>query len=245
MAVKNILISQPAPPASGSPYTELVQNYGVNIDFRPFFKVEGLSAKEFRQQRINILDYTAIVFCSKTAIDSFFRICEETRVTVPETMKYFCQSEAIAVYLQKYIVYRKRKIFFGTGTFPSIIDIILSKHKEEKILIAVTDGLKDSTSALFAKAKLNFNHAVFVKTVTNDLSDLDIKKYQMVVFYSPSDIRSLKENFPDFKQGKILFATYGPKTAQAVKDEGMKIEIEAPTPAMPSIAVALKTYLGK
>ena len=245
MTVKNILISQPAPPASGSPYTELIQNFGINIDFRPFFKVEGLSAKEFRQQRINILDYTAIVFCSKTAIDSFFRICEETRVTVPETMKYFCQSEAIAVYLQKYIVYRKRKIFFGTGTFPSIIDIILSKHKEEKILIAVTDGLKDSTSALFSNAKLNFNHAVFVKTVTNDLSDLDIKKYQMVVFYSPSDIRSLKENFPDFKQGKILFATYGPKTAQAVKDEGMKIEIEAPTPAMPSIAVALKTYLSK
>ena len=245
MPVKNILISQPAPPASGSPYTELIQNFGVNIDFRPFFKVEGLSVKEFRQQRINILDYTAIVFCSKTAIDSFFRICEETRVTVPETMKYFCQSEAIAVYLQKYIVYRKRKIFFGTGTFPSIIDIILSKHKEEKILIAVTDGLKDSTSALFSDAKLNFNHAVFVKTVTNDLSDLDIKKYQMVAFYSPSDIRSLKENFPDFKQGKILFATYGPKTAQAVKDEGMKIEIEAPTPAMPSIAVALKTYLSK
>lgn len=245
MVIKNVLISQPAPPASGSPYTDIIQRFGVNIDFRPFFKVQGLSAKEFRTQKINILDYTAIVFCSKTAIDSFFRICEETRVTVPETMKYFCQSEAIAVYLQKYIVYRKRKIFFGTGTFPSIIDIILGKHKAEKILIAVTDGLKDSTRALFADAKLDFNHAVFVKTVINDLSDLDIAKYQMVVFYSPSDIRSLRENFPEFKQDELLIATYGPKTAQAVKDEGLKIEIEAPTPAMPSIAVALKNYLGK
>ncbi len=245
MAIKSILISQPAPPANGSPYTELQQKFGVTIDFKPFFKVEGLPAKEFRAQKITITDYSAIVFCSKTAIDSFFRICEETRVTVPETMKYFCQSEAIAVYLQKYIVYRKRKIFFGTGTFPSIIDIILGKHKDEKLLIAVTDGLKDSTRSLFADAGLNFNHAVFVRTVINDLTGLDIKKYQMAVFYSPSDIRSLKENFPDFKQGKLLIATYGPTTAKAAKDEGLCIEIEAPSPAAPSIAVALKNYLDK
>lgn len=245
MAIKHILISQPAPPAGSSPYTELIQKFGVSIDFRPLFTVQGLSVKEFRSQKVNIGDYTAVVFCSRMAIDSFFHLCEEMRFTVPETMKYFCQSEAIAVYLQKYIVYRKRKIFFGTGTFPSIIDIIGSKHKNEKILIAVTDILKDTTRALFADAKLNFNHAVFVKTVTNDLSDLDIGKYQMMVFYSPSDIRSLKENFPGFKQDKLLLATYGPTTAKAAKDEGLKIEIEAPTPEIPSIAVALKQYLGR
>lgn len=244
MTVNKILISQQAP-LNTAPYTALTEKYGVDIEFKPFFVIEPLSSREFRAQRINLLDYTAVVFSSRHAIDAYFHMAEELRVKIPETMKYFCTTEAVAMYLQKHIVYRKRKIFFGTGTFPSIIDIILGKHKAEKILIAVTDGLKDSTRALFADAKLDFNHAVFVKTVINDLSDLDIAKYQMVVFYSPSDIRSLRENFPDFKQDELLIATYGPKTAQAVKDEGLKIEIEAPTPAMPSIAVALKNYLGK
>lgn len=245
MGIKNILISQPAPQGGRSPYAGITEKYALNIDFTPFFKVEGLSVKEFRAQHINILDYTAIVFCSKMAIDSFFRICEETRVTVPETMKYFCQSEAIAVYLQKYIVYRKRKIFFGNGTFPSIIEVILGKHKNENLLIAVTDGLKPATAKLFSDAGLTFNYAVFVRTINSDLSSLKLGKYQMMVFYSPSDVRSLKENFPDFKQGKMLIATYGPNTAKAVRDEGMEIAIEAPSPEYPSISDALGIYLAK
>jgi len=245
MGITNILISQPVPQVGRSPYAGIIEKYGVNIDFQPFFKVEGLSARDFRQQRINILDHTAIVFCSRMAIDSFFRLCEETRVTVPETMKYFCQSEAIALYLQKYIVYRKRKIFFGNGTFPSIIEVILSKHKQEKLLIAVTDGLKPTTAKLFADAGLDFDHAVFCKTINSDLSKINLKKYQLMVFYSPSDIASLKGNYPDFKQDDMLFATYGPNTAKAVKDEGINIAIEAPSPEYSSISDALNIYLGK
>jgi len=245
MGIKSILISQPVPQVGRSPYAGIIEKYGVNIDFHPFFKVEGLSAHDFRQQHINILDHTAIVFCSRMAIDTFFRICEETRVTVPETMKYFCQSEAIALYLQKYIVYRKRKIFFGNGTFPSIIEVILSKHKQEKILIAVTDGLKPTTAKLFSDAGLTFDHAVFCRTINSDLSSVDLKKFQMMVFYSPSDVASLKDNFPEFKQEKMLIATYGPNTANAVKQEGYQIAIEAPSPEYSSISDALNIYLAK
>ena len=245
MGIKNILISQPAPPATGSPYTDLAAKYGVNIDFCPFFKVESVSLKEFRSQKVNILDYTAIVFSSKLAIDSFFKICEDSRITVPETMKYFCNSEAIALYLQKYIVYRKRKIFFGSGSMSSVIEAIGTKHKGEKFLIACTDALKPEVHKLFLKEKLEHGSAVFVKTVCSDLSKTDLHKYQMVVFYSPSDIRSLKENFPDFEQKDLLFAIYGPTTAKAMKTENLKVEIEAPTPETPSIADALNRYLSK
>lgn len=245
MGVKNILISQPAPPAQSSPYTGIISKYGLTIDFCPFFRVEPVTVREFRAQKVNILDYTAIIFTSKLTIDSFFKICEESRVTVPETMKYFCQSEAIALYLQKYIVYRKRKIFFGTGTVASIIEAIGPKHKGEKFLIACTDGLKPEVKKLFTKEKMEHGSAVFVKTVCSDLSDIDIHKYQIAVFYSPSDVRSLKENYPDFEQKDLLFFTYGPNTAKAMKAENLKVEIEAPTPACPSIADALKQYLAK
>lgn len=244
MSIKNILISQPAP-ANGSPYTDLISKYGVNIDFHPFFKVEEVGVRDFRAQKVNVLDYTAIVFTSKTAIDAFFHLCEETRVVVPETMKYFCQSEAIALYLQKHIVYRKRKIFFGTGTVDSIIDCITAKHKTENFLIACTDALKPETKKLFVKAKLKYGSAVFVNTVSCNLSDIDLSKYQMVVFYSPADIKSLKENYPDFVQGDLLFATYGLTTAKAMKTAKLKMEIEAPTPEAPSIAKALMNYFEK
>ncbi len=245
MGIKDILISQPVPPATGSPYTDLINKYGLHIDFCPFFRVESVTLKEFRAQKVNILDYTAIVFSSKLAIDSFFKICEETRTNVPETMKYFCQSEAIALYLQKYIVYRKRKIFFGSGTVASIIEAIGTKHKGEKFLIACTDALKPEVHKLFLKEKFEHGSAVFVKTVCSDLKAIDLHKYQMVVFYSPSDIRSLKENFPDFEQKDLLFAIYGPTTAKAMKVENLKVEIEAPTPETPSIADALNKYLAK
>ncbi|NMB37085.1 MAG: uroporphyrinogen-III synthase [Bacteroidales bacterium] len=244
MTINNILISQPVP-TQASPYTELISKYGVNVDFHPFFKVEGVTAREFRTFRINILDYTAIVFTSRIAIDAFFRICEETRVTVPETMKYFCQSEFIAQYLQTYIVYRKRKIFFGNGTIASMVDSIGTKHKGENFLIACTDGLRPDVKKLFTKAKLKHGSAVFVKTVSSDLSSLDLSKYQMVVFYSPSDVKSLFDNYPEFQQGSLLFATYGSTTAKAMKDAKLKTEIEAPTPEAPSIAKALLNYFEK
>ena len=244
MKVKNILISQPQPPNS-SPYTEIISKYGINIDFCPFFRMESLTAKEFRAQKINILDFTAIVFTSRTTIDAFFHLCEELRVAVPETMKYFCVSEAIALYLQKYIVYRKRKIFFGNGTQSSIIDAIGTKHKDEKFLIATADNNKNDVQKLFSKTKFKFDSAVFVKTTKNDLSGLSLSKYQMMVFYSPSDMKSLLESFPEFKQGDLLIATFGPATAKAVKDAGFEIAIEAPSPQVPSIAKALALYLEK
>lgn len=244
MKVKNILISQPEP-GNSSPYTEIISKYGVNIDFRPFFHVEPLCARDFRSQKITILDHTAIVFTAKSTIDAFFRLCEETRVVVPETMKYFCSSEATALYLQKHIVYRKRKIFFGTGTIESIITSIGTKHKNETFLLATTDTAKPEVFKLFTKAKLKYDSAVFCNTVYDDLKSIDLNKYQMLVFYSPLDIKSFKENFPDFVQKDTLFVAFGPSTAKALKDAKISVEITAPTPEAPSVAQALLLYLEK
>ena len=242
MEIKRVLISQPEP-SGASPYTELISKWGLTIDFRPFFRVEGVSVRDFVAQRVTILDYTAIVFMSRLAIDSFFHICEQTRVSVPETMKYFCQSEAIAVYLQKYIVYRKRKIFFGTGTVASMVQAIGTKHKGEHFLIACTDNLKPEVHKLFTKEKLKHGSAVFVRTVSNDLSGLNPHDYQVVAFYSPSDVKSLQEAYPDFEQKDLVFATFGPSTAKAMEEAGLKVDIKAPTPNAPSIAEALSNYL--
>ena len=242
MEIKRVLISQPEP-SGASPYTDLISKWCLTIDFHPFFRVEGVSVRDFVAQRVTILDYTAIVFTSRLAIDSFFHICEQTRVNVPETMKYFCQSEAIAVYLQKYIVYRKRKIFFGSGTVASMVESIGTKHRNENFLIACTDSLKPEVHRLFTKEKLKHGSAVFVRTVSNDLRDIDIHSYQLVAFYSPSDVRSLQESFPEFQQGELRFATYGPSTARAMEEAGLQVEIKAPSPQAPSIAEALSNYL--
>ena len=242
MEIKRILISQKEP-AGASPYTDLIAKWGLTVDFHPFFRVEGVSVRDFVAQRVTILDYTAIVFTSRTAIDSFFHICEQTRVAVPETMKYFCQSEAIAVYLQKYIVYRKRKIFFGSGTVASMVQAIGAKHRNENFLIACTDSLKPDVHKLFVKEKLKHGSAVFVRTVSNDLHDVDLHGYQIVAFYSPSDVKSLQESYPAFKQESLTFATYGPSTAKAMEEAGLKVEVKAPTPNAPSIAEALSNFL--
>ena len=245
MKISNILISQPAPQNS-SPYTELQSKYKVNIDFMPFFKLEPLSAKEFRAQKINILDFTAIVFTAKTTIDAFFKLCEELRITVPETMKYFCNSEATAVYLQKHIVFRKRKIFYGNGTTASILDTIGSKHKDEKFLIAATaDNVKGDLHKMFSKTKYKFESAAFVKIIYSDLKEIEMDKYQIAVFYSPSDVKSLQENFPEFEQKELQIATFGPAVAKAVSAAGLTANITAPTPEAPSIAKALMLHLQK
>ena len=241
MKIKKILISQPAP-VNGSPYTELISKYKITIDFKPFFRVEPLNSKEFRLQKINIPDFTAIVFTSRTTIDAFFNLCDELRITVPETMKYFCVSEAIALYLQKHIVYRKRKIFFGNGTPCSIIETIGAKHKAENFLLTVTDNYKSDINRAFVKAKLKHSSAILVKTINCDLTNLDLKSYDMVVFYSPSDVKSLKDNFPDFANGTVEFATFGPATLKALKAAKLTPKVIAPTPEAPSIAKALSLY---
>ena len=244
MKNRNILISQPNPNGV-SPYTELGEKYGIAFDFFPFFRVESLSPKEFRAQRVNIIEHTAVVFTARTAIDTFFNICEEMRISIPETMKYFCISESIALYLQKYIIFRKRRIFFGKGDVGSLLDVIGPKHKNERFLLALADNYKPEIPKSFEKAKLKTTRAVFYRTVNSDLSKLDLMKYGMLVFYSPADIKSLQDNFPDFEQGELLFATFGPATAKALKAAKYRVTIEAPSPQAPSITKALELYFDK
>ena len=244
MSVKNILISQQQP-KTASPYTSIAEKFGVNFDFIPFFKNEPLSSREFRAQRINILDHTAIVFSARTTIDAFFQICEELRVKVPETMKYFCTSEAVANYLQKHIVYRKRKIFFGDGKPESILGLISAKHKGENFLIATASSTgKDAVTKVFETSSYSFETAVFVKPVSQDIKDVDLHSYDVVVFFNPADVKSLYENQPDFKQENIKFVSYGKSIVGAMNDAGLEIEISAPTPEAPSVAKALEIYLS-
>ena len=243
MSVKKILISQQQP-MTASPYTSIAENFGVEFDFKPFFKIEPLSSREFRSHRINILDHTAIVFSARTTIDAFFLICEELRVKVPETMKYFCTTEAVANYLQKHIVYRKRKIFFGDGSPESIIGLIGTKHKGEKFLIATAESSsKDAVTKAFETQKLDFETAVFVKPISQDIKDVDLHSYDMIVFFNPADVKSLYENQPDFKQGDIKFLSYGKTVVTAMNEAGLTIEISAPSPEAPSVAKALEIYL--
>ncbi|MDL2278745.1 uroporphyrinogen-III synthase [Parabacteroides sp. OttesenSCG-928-G07] len=242
MKIKKMLVSQPKPASDKSPYFDIAQKYGVEIDFRPFIKVEPLTAKEFRQQRISILDYTAIIFTARTAIDHFFKLCEELRVTVPETMKYFCMTEAIAVYLQKYIVYRKRKIFFGAGK-PEELMSPIAKHAKEKFLVPVSDVHKDDLFTLLDSKNIDYTKSVMYRTVSNEFSKEEKFDYDMLVFFSPSGISSLLKNFPDFKQNDIKIGCFGPTTAKAVKDAGLRLDIEAPTPEAPSMTAALDQYL--
>lgn len=242
MKVKKVLVSQPKPSSEKSPYYEIADRYGIQIDFRPFIKVEGLTAKEFRQSKINIPDFTAIIFTARTAIDHFFRLCEEMRITIPDTMKYFCTTESIALYLQKYIVYRKRKIFHGsTGKLDDLVPY-LTKHSKEKFLYAVSDVHKDDTN-VFDKNKINYTKAVMYRTVSNDFGPDEPFDYDMLLFFSPSGIASLLKNFPEFKQEDIKIGCFGATTAKAVKDAGLRLDIEAPSVKAPSMTAALDNFL--
>mgnify|MGYP001155257459 FL=1 len=237
--IKRLLVSQPKPTSEKSPYFDLAEKYGVEIEFRPFIKVEPLTSKEFRQQRISILDYSAVVFTARTGIDHFFRLCEELRV------KYFCMSESIAVYLQKYIVYRKRKIFFGaSGKLDDLITII-AKHPKEKYLVPVSDVHKDDLRLKLEAKKIDFTEAVMYRTVSNDFKADESFDYDMLVFFSPAGISSLLKNFPNFNQKDIRIGCFGPTTAKAVKDAGLRLDVEAPTPEAPSMTAALEQYLKK
>lgn len=238
MSIKTILVSQPKPEGDKSPYYDLAEKFKLKIDFRSFIQVEGISAQEFRAQRVNFAEQTAVIFTSKTAVDHFFRIAEETRFTVPDTMKYFCISEAIALYLQKYVAYRKRKIFHGKQTIEELADL-MKKHKTEKFLLPCTDILRDKIPEVLEAGKLNFTKAVLYRTVAADLSDLEDVYYDLLVFFSPGGIESLFKNFPDFKQNDTLIAAFGPTTANAVIKNNLRLDLHAPQPNMPSMTAAI------
>ncbi len=240
--VKSILVSQPKPETDKSPYFDLADKYNLKIDFRSFIHVEGIPASEFRQNKINLQDYTAVFFTSRTAIDHYFRLAEELRYTISDNTKYFCVSEATAFYLQKYIVYRKRKIFYGNGKFEDMLKLA-EKHKSEKFLIPLSHIHKQSIPAMLDKAGFDYTKAIMYRTVLSDLSDLADIKYDILVFFSPSGIKSLFQNFPDFEQDETLIAAFGPTTAKAVEEAGLKLNINAPHPKAPSMTMALEQYV--
>lgn len=244
MKIKKILVSQPKPESAKSPYFDLAEKMGVQVDFRPFIQVESVTSKEFRQTRIQILDHTAVIFTSRTAIDHFFEICKELRITVPDTMKYFCISEATAFYLQKYIVYRKRKIFYGNGAFSDLTDL-MKKHKDDKFLVPLSDIHKQEIPELLDKGGFKYTKAVMYRTVSADLSDLKNVNYDILVFFSPAGIKSLQKNFPDFEQNETKIACFGPTTATAVREAGFRLDIEAPTAQAPSMTMALEQFIKK
>jgi uroporphyrinogen-III synthase len=244
LKIKRILVTQPKPDTAKSPYFDLAEKNNVQVDFRPFIQVEGVSAKEFRQTRVQILEHGAVLFTSRTAIDHFFRISNELRLIIPDSMKYFCISEATAFYLQKYIVYRKRKIFYGAGKFQDLIDV-MKKHKEEKFLLPVSQINQPDILQLLDKAGYNYTKAIIYNTVSSDLSDLKEVNYDILVFFSPSGIQSLLQNFPDFAQEETKIASFGPTTAKAVLDAGLRLDIEAPTSEAPSMTMALEQFIKK
>ncbi len=242
MAVKTILVSQPKPEGEKSPYFDLAEKYKLKIDFRPFIQVEGVDVQEFRTQKVTISEHTAVILTSKVAIDHFFRMAKEVRFDVPDTMKYFCISEAIAYYLQKYVTYRKRKIFFGKQTISDLVEV-MKKHKNEKFLLPCTDILRDNIPETISEQKINFTKAVLYRTVASDLSDLEDVYYDMLVFFSPGGVESLLKNFPDFKQNKTLIAAFGPTTAQAVIKNNLRLDVHAPQPDAPSMPAAIELYI--
>ena len=243
--IKKILISQPKPTSERSPYYDLAKDYNVELVFRPFIKVEGLTSKEFRQQKISILNYTAIVFTSRHAIDNFFNIANEMRLMIPEDMKYFCVTETISLYIQKYTQYRKRKVFFGaTGKFADLLPAIV-KHPNEKYFIPMSDVHNDEIKDALDAKKINHTEAVMYRTVSNDFTADEKFDYDMLLFFSPAGIASLLKNFPEFDQKDIAIGCFGPATAKAVKDAGLRLDLEAPTVEAPSMTAALDKFLAE
>ena len=242
MSVKTILVSQPKPETEKSPYFDLAEKYKLKIDFRPFIQVDAVNAREFREQKVELAKFTAVIFTSKTGVDHFFRIAEETRFKVSDAMKYFCLSEAIAFYLQKYVIYRKRKIFYGKSNIAELAEI-LKKHKSENFLLPCSDILRQDIPQVLNAAGLNFTKVILYKTVAADLSDLSDVKYDLLVFFSPSGIESLLKNFPKFKQNSTCIAAFGPTTANAVLKNNLRLDIHAPMPQAPSMTMAIEQFI--
>ena len=245
MKIKNILVSQPQPAElEKSPYGDLTKKFNVNIVFRKFITIEGIPAKDFRKDRVNILDYSAVIFTSRNAVDHFFRICKEMRIEVPDTMKYFSISESTAYYLQKYVQYRKRKVFHSKENFSNLAELI-KKHKTEKFLLPCSDVHKQEIPKMLEDNKISYKKAIIYRTLASDLTDIDINKFDMLVFFSPSGIKSLFKNFPDFTQSSIAIAAFGPTTAKAVTDAKLSLTISAPSKTAPSMTMAIEEYLQK
>ena len=244
MKVKTILVSQPEPSTEKSPYNRLQNKHKLTIDFRPFIHVEGVNAKEVRQQKIDFKNYDNIILTSRNAVDHFFRLCKEMRYSVPNTTKYFCLSEAVAYYLQKYVVYRKRKIYVGKGKIEDL-ENVLNKFETETFLFPTSDTLKKDVPNFLDSIKLRWTRAILYRTVVSDLSDLRDVYYDILVFFSPSGIESLFKNFPDFKQNKTRISAYGNSTIKAAEDAGLTVQIKAPTPASPSMTMAIEQYVEK
>lgn len=243
LKVKKILVSQPKPSNDKSPYFEIAEKHQVEITFRPFIKVERLPLKDFRQQRIQILDFSAIVFTARTAVDNFFSLCEELRITMPESMKYFCNSETIALYLQKYIVYRKRKIFFSqTGKIEGLA-AAFTKNIKEKFLLPVSELHNDDVATFLEKKKLDYTKSIMYRTVSNDFENGEKLDYDMLIFFSPLGVSSLLKNFPDFKEEKMAVGCFGKATIDNLKELEIEIDCEAPVPGVPSMTAALDQYL--
>lgn len=243
MKIKKILVSQPQPKGDKSPYFDISEKYNVKIEFRPFIRVEPLSAKEFRTQRISILDHTAIIFNAKQGIDHFFNLCEEMRIAIPEDMKYFCITESVAVYLQHYIHYRKRKVFYGNSGKMQDLITVLNKHANEKFLFVTPEVLNEETINALDNSKITYTKAIMYRTVSNDFGPNEEFNYDMLLFFSPIGVQSLFKNFPDFKQGEIHIGCFGSTTAAAVKESGLRLDLEVPTPQLPSMTMALDAYL--
>lgn len=241
--IKKILVSQPDPKTEKSPYHDIAEKYGVEIVFRPFIRIDPVSVKEFRMQKINILDHTAVIFTARTAVDHFFRLCEELRIQIPESMKYFCVTEAIAVYLQKYIVFRKRKIFYPSSSRIEDLITYINKHNKENFLVTVSDVHKEDFFRLLDNKKIKYAKAVMYRTVSNDFTLEEAFDYNILLFFSPAGIASLLKNFPNFEQNGTAIGTFGPTTAKAVRDAGLRLDIEAPSPQAPSMTAALEQYL--
>ena len=240
--VKSILVTLPKPETEKSPYFDLAKKFNVKVDFRSFIHVEGVPAKDFRKDKVNFVDYTAVIFTSRNAVDHFFRICEEMRYDVPAEMKYFCISETIALYLQKYIQYRKRKIFFGKQTASDLAEV-LKKHASERFLYPCSDVAAEETQKFLHENGYNFTQAVMFKTVCSDLSDLAEVFYDVIVFFSPSSVQSLYKNFPEFEQNNTRIAAFGVSTQKAITDRNLIIDIPAPTPIAPSMTMAIEQYI--
>jgi len=242
--VSHILITQPKPESEKSPYFELEKKYQVELDFHPFIRVEGLSAKEFRKQKIDLSEYTGVILLSRNAVDHFFRICEEMKFKVSQDMRYFCITEAVALYLQKFILYRKRKVFFSADGSPEgLMDVLAKYQDKEKFIMPVSDNTKNDLSPLLHKGKYTFVEAVLYRTVANDIKTLMKKHYDLIVFFSPFSIDALLENDPQFRQNGTLFGAFGNTTCKAVEDAGLKLQIKAPAPNAPSMVAALEKYL--
>lgn len=244
--IKNILISQPVPAdLEKSPYGDIIRKHGVQIDFIKLFKIESISVREFRDEKVYINEHTAVIFNSKHAVDHFFSIAKDVRVDIPETMKYFCMSESIAFYLQKYVQFRKRKIFHAEQSLEQLMDLI-KKHKTEKFLLPCSETRSKDIPELLDAAKINYSEAIIYRTVPVEMKDLiDIKKYDMLVFFSPIGIASLFQNWPDFKQGDTIIGTFGSSTQMAATEKDLKIQISAPSQAVPSMTTAIDQFLSK